>query len=409
MRCTSSIAMSRSHVGIMAAILMRSMPAEPLERPVVVDAAGLTTDVGILDVPDVETDGRVDDLGVDEVGAHHLEPDVGRRRRDPLLLLGSRFLGGHVRPSRPGCRRRRGSSRRPAPPGCGAARGRGGRGPSARTRGRAARRRARRPRSSPTSLLPCLAPAIAAVLGIQYCILAQVWRPSRIAARAAPRKWPLVPLPRDREVEHLSGEHERGGHAEQRHAAVVEFHLGAAQGVAHGGDGRHRDDERDLVGQESVRNVHERGLPGCGRRSTPGRCRRSGSARTVPDPQLLLDQRSHTVQPGRLDGREHAAHLAGDELAVAAGRERVAAGAVPEVEVADEADRLERLEVAVDRGEIRRRQPALEAGGDLLGGQRPVGREQRLEHEPAGGRDAQAAGPEQLDGRVDGLCRRGGV
>ena len=55
---------------------------------------------------------------------------------------------------------------------------------------------------------------------------------------------------------------------------------------------------------------------------------------------------------------------------LAAGR-HVQARPMAEVEVPDEADLLERLEVAVDRREVRARQPAGEAVGDLLGGDRP--------------------------------------
>ena len=58
---------SRSHVGIMAASLMRSIAAEAFEDPVVVDPARLASDLGILDVPHVQADRRIDDLGVDEV------------------------------------------------------------------------------------------------------------------------------------------------------------------------------------------------------------------------------------------------------------------------------------------------------------------------------------------------------
>src|SRR4029079_2269087 len=91
------------------------------------------------------------------------------------------------------------------------------------------------------------------------------------------------------------------------------------------------------------------------------------------------------------------AELAGGDLALAAGG-RVAARAVPEVHVADEAERLERLEVAVHRGKVGRRHHAARGGGGRLGAQRRVGGEQRGQYDPAGGRQAQAAPAERAPG-----------
>ena len=64
-------------------------------------------------------------------------------------------------------------------------------------------------------------------------------------------------------------------------------------------------------------------------------------------------------------------------------------GAVAEVHVAHDPDRLQRLQVAIGRREIR---PA----GQLFGGERLAGREQRREHGPAGRGDPHAV-------RADGV------
>ena len=77
----------------------------------------------------------------------------------------------------------------------------------------------------------------------------------------------------------------------------------------------------------------------------------------------------------------------------------VAPGAVAEVNVVDDADRLERLQVAVDRAEV------VTGVGDLLGGQRALGGDERLEHHAARGRDPQAVG---ADGVEQGGQGRGG-
>jgi hypothetical protein len=73
---------------------------------------------------------------------------------------------------------------------------------------------------------------------------------------------------------------------------------------------------------------------------------------------------------------------------------------VAEVHVAHEADLLERVEVAVYGREVQAREPAAEAGGDLLRGDRALGRVQRLDHEAARGRDAQAAPTQRALGNV---------
>ena len=111
-------------------------------------------------------------------------------------------------------------------------------------------------------------------------------------------------------------------------------------------------------------------------------------------------RRAHVVELGGRDGADGAARLADHELALAAGRV-VEARAVAEVDVAHEPDVLEHLEVAIGRGDVA-------VAGELLGAQRPVGGEERLEQLAARGRDAQAAvaqggcgggGSLRLDGR----------
>ena len=117
---------------------------------------------------------------------------------------------------------------------------------------------------------------------------------------------------------------------------------------------------------------------------------------------LALNQGAGAVEPGGGDAREGAAALAADELDVAGRGERVAPCAVPGVEVADEAELLERVEVAVHGREVRGGKPALEAGRDLVGGERPLGGVQGLDHQPPRRRDPEAAAAQQLDSALDG-------
>ena len=133
-----------------------------------------------------------------------------------------------------------------------------------------------------------------------------------------------------------------------------------------------------------------------------GRARRSGSARSAPrSPTARAPASRDAVQRRRIDGLQRAAGLAGEVLAVAEADEDVAPGAVAGMEVADEAELAERLEVAVDRGDVRLRHAAAEAVGDVLGRDRLARREQRLEHEPSRGGQAQAAAPHDLDRLIE--------
>ena len=117
----------------------------------------------------------------------------------------------------------------------------------------------------------------------------------------------------------------------------------------------------------------------------------------------LAHRPPHAVQLLRCDRALCAAALADEVLPLAPGA-HVAAGAVPEVDVLHEPEALERLEIAVDRGEVRGRQLA-DAVGDLLGAERGVGRVQRLEHHPARTRQPEAA---RAQGR-DRLLQRLGL
>ena len=70
---------------------------------------------------------------------------------------------------------------------------------------------------------------------------------------------------------------------------------------------------------------------------------------------------AHAVERRRVDGLDRAARLAREVLAVGAALEHVAARAVAGVEVAHEPEPAERLEVAVDRGDVRLRRCARRA------------------------------------------------
>ena len=63
--------------------------------------------------------------------------------------------------------------------------------------------------------------------------------------------------------------------------------------------------------------------------------------------------------------------------------------------MADEAELLDALEVAVDRAEVEGGEPAAEAVGDLLGRGRGFGGEQRAEHGPRRGDNTVAGAPQR--------------
>ena len=68
-----------------------------------------------------------------------------------------------------------------------------------------------------------------------------------------------------------------------------------------------------------------------------------------------------------------------------------------DVQVLHEPGGRERLEVAVQRGEVRAGQAAAETAGELVGARGRIGGEQGLEHEPPGGGDAQASGAQRAE------------
>src|SRR5829696_3873279 len=149
------------------------------------------------------------------------------------------------------------------------------------------------------------------------------------------------------------------------------------------------------------------GGPGGARGAEPGE-------RRVVEAWLEADRGAHGGADG-LDGLggQHgarAAALAGGELVLARGG-GVPAGAVAEVRVAHQPERLERLEVAVHRREVGRRHEAAGTRGDLLGAERPAGGEQGGKDGPARGAQAQAAAAQRARGGSGGrrLDRRGEV
>ena len=107
---------------------------------------------------------------------------------------------------------------------------------------------------------------------------------------------------------------------------------------------------------------------------------------------------AHAVELLRRHRALHAAALAHEVLAFAAGT-HVAPGAVTQVDVLHEAEALERLEVAIDGGEVGGRELP-EALGDLLGAERHVGGIQRLQHHAPRHREAQSTRAQGRHGLV---------
>ena len=141
-----------------------------------------------------------------------------------------------------------------------------------------------------------------------------------------------------------------------------------------------------LAGGIAARRRGARLLAQLGQRPMIGKCEKRASK---PD-RSRTASRTPSSDAG-LDGLDPAAGLAGEVLAVAAALEHVAAGAVAGVEVAHEPEAAERLEVAVDRRDVRLRDPSSEPVRDLLRRDRLRRGQQRLEHEPARERQPQAA------------------
>src|SRR5436190_13669996 len=156
--------------------------------------------------------------------------------------------------------------------------------------------------------------------------------------------------------------------------------------------------------RESLRTLARFGSAGAGAfRAEPGD-REVAEPRVVAEPPP--DRAADAVELAGLDGPCPPAALADEVLANSLADERVEAGAVPEVDVADDAERLHPLEVAVDRGQVERRAPFVEPLGDALGRDRPLGREQRLEDHPAGGRQPTALSADRRGDVVEGRERQ---
>ena len=158
-----------------------------------------------------------------------------------------------------------------------------------------------------------------------------------------------------------------------------------------------------LDGPEQELEVHQR-VP-----RILGAVRAEPGDREVGEPGLmaeaLADQVADLVEIAGLHRRVPAADVADQVLARAQADACVEAGSMPEVDVADEADALQRLEVAVDRGRVR---AALQPLHELLGRDRLRGLEQGLQHDPARGGGSQAAVPDRSQGGIEigGLDRR---
>jgi hypothetical protein len=108
----------------------------------------------------------------------------------------------------------------------------------------------------------------------------------------------------------------------------------------------------------------------------------------VGEASLEAEELFHLVANGvellRYDRPYRSAALAGEEFAFAVSDECIEAWAVSEVDMPRETVPLERFQVAVDRGDVE-----LQRGGDVLGRDRAFCREERLQDEPAGGREPQ--------------------
>jgi hypothetical protein len=118
-------------------------------------------------------------------------------------------------------------------------------------------------------------------------------------------------------------------------------------------------------------------------------------AEARPESRRGLDCPAHAVQVLRRYGAVRSAALAHEVLALPP-RQHIAPCPVPEMDVLNEAEALQRLEIAVHGSEIRGRRIS-SAFRDLLGTERRVGRVQRLEHHAARPRETQAASAQRRD------------
>src|SRR4051812_8640628 len=136
------------------------------------------------------------------------------------------------------------------------------------------------------------------------------------------------------------------------------------------------------------------------RRSCSGAAGAEPVDREVREARLVAERLAHAlahvVQPRRVDGGQAPAALAYEVLACASAREHVAARTVAGVHMADDAELLQALEIAIDRGRLQLRR-------ELLRGQRSGRREQRLQHRLRRHRHAVAGAAQRRQYVVDRL------
>ena len=99
---------------------------------------------------------------------------------------------------------------------------------------------------------------------------------------------------------------------------------------------------------------------------TIGKC-----VKRAPQPRLARERRAHRSSSCGSTARTAPQPLAHRGTRALAAGQRVQPGAVAEVDVADDAELLERVEVAVDRREVRAAAAARRARRRSLGGHRP--------------------------------------
>lgn len=128
--------------------------------------------------------------------------------------------------------------------------------------------------------------------------------------------------------------------------------------------------------------------------ATEAEDREVGESRLVAE--AAPDGAPDRIELSRLDARHLAAALAGEVFALLRTHQRIQARAMTDVDVADQSELLELGEVPVNRGCVHRRAGPAHPPRQVLGGDRPIGIEERLEHEPPGRRDPVSAVPEGL-------------
>jgi hypothetical protein len=109
--------------------------------------------------------------------------------------------------------------------------------------------------------------------------------------------------------------------------------------------------------------------------------------------KLFLDAVADAIELTWRDGQHRATALAVEVGPLVVTAEGIEPGAVAEVDVADKTVTFQQLEIAVDRAQVQS-----QASHDVLGRHRAVSREERLQHEPASGREPQAAAAQLRDG-----------